>query len=73
MNLYLLTRTDSFGHDEYDSFVVAAGSQQEAEVICVESRPWYSKMIAESLETKLIGAAAEDVPAGIVLGSFNAG
>lgn len=33
MNIYLVSRTDNIGYDEYDSIVVAAESEEDARII----------------------------------------
>ncbi len=66
MNLYLCKRKNQAGWDEYDSFVVAALDEKEAESIC-------EKEESDNYTVELIGHAAEGVPCGVVLGSFNAG
>lgn len=78
MNLYLVSQAENDGYDTYDAFVVAAADEQSAR----ETHPfgggwehaactWASS--PDNVEVTLIGAAAEGVPAGVVLASYNAG
>jgi len=67
MNLYLVKRTDECDYDEFDAFVVAATSAQEAEAMCN-----FHAAVRGPLSTTLLGIAAEGI-AGEILGSFNAG
>lgn len=73
MNIYLLTRTDRVGCDEYDAAVVVAASPEDAEKV----RPGAISGTEEywnNLKCELVGVAAEGLKAGdVVLASFNAG
>ena len=67
MNLYLVKRSDDWSYDEFDAFVVASQSAQEAEAMCN-----FNAAVRGPLVTTLLGVAAAGV-SGEILGSFNAG
>lgn len=77
MNLYLISQTENNDYDTYDSAVVAAETEGQAR----NTHPrgvWpkgmnYSWTTPENVAAKLIGVAVEGTPAGVILGSFNAG
>jgi hypothetical protein len=74
MNLYLVSRTDVVRYEQYDAFVVAADSEDNAkEIINKEHDPNsnYSDW-SHNTETELLGISIATEPE-IVLGSFNAG
>jgi len=81
MKLYLLTQDVNDDYDTFDSVVVAADSEEEARQITpayggkweerVYSRTWATT--PEQVKVKYLGDAADDVPSGIILASFNAG
>ena len=68
MKLFLLTRTDDVGYDEYDSFVIAAHTEYEAR----EMAAWEGVITAPPT-CRVVGQAGNDIPPGVVLGSFRAG
>jgi len=68
LNLYLIERTDPVGWDEYDAFVIAATSEQEA----IGMVNWCALPDCDPV-CRLIGIASSEVEPGVVLGSFNAG
>lgn len=73
MNLYLITRTDKVGYDQYDAFVVAASNAEEAEqVLAKEHDPddWSNEVKIELIGIAIGGAAEKPQE---ILGSFNAG
>lgn len=84
MNLYLVSRTDSVGYDEYDAFVVASESAEQAKLYSPEGGlyttghydSWSIRVYnywSVLVEVTLV-ATATDLPEGhIVLASFNAG
>jgi hypothetical protein len=78
MKLYLLSRTDRVDYDEYDSFVVAAESEEEALKWFPRGNKsatneyydgWVSK---EDLKIECIGESNSSVEK-VILASFNAG
>lgn len=87
MNLYLVTRIDNWGYDEFDSFVVAAKTTEEAANI----HPYYELhdpryvdpprdnydhvwTTPENIQVKYIGKAAKEyTEVQIICASFNAG
>lgn len=71
MNLYLLSQDVNNDYDTYDSAVVCAKSEKDARLIEVGSlATWCAP---EHVVVRYLGAAADDVEEGLVLGSFNAG
>lgn len=80
MNLYLISRPDRVGYDEYDSAVVCANSEGEARRIHPsENEQWtgvedtYGSWVnANRVRVKLIGVAVEGLDR-VVCASFNAG
>ena len=75
MNIYLLSRGGAWDYDEYDAFVVAATSDEEARLIASTDdrecgNAWMDPNFASC---ELIGRACSGIIAGVVLGSFNAG
>lgn len=83
MNIYLISRTDSYGYDEYSDAVVVAKSEEEARKIhpsdLVEGDSWtaeenYGSWISpDKVEVTLIGKATKGIGKGIVCASFHAG
>lgn len=89
MNIYKVTWNDGdVGYDQYDSFIVIAGSEDEArsthpsdfvgDFISEEQAfgcdvSWCSYADRHELKVELIGTALEDQHKGVVLSSFNAG
>ena len=67
MKIYLVTRTDDYGYDEYDSAVVIEKTPKKAMAFC-EQYFNKGKMIYE-----LLGTATSKQKAGDALASFNAG
>lgn len=66
MNLYLVSRTDLVGYDEYDSAVMAAEGPDDA----IKMSPVSNYF---GLTVELIGWATDRTDSGVVLASFNAG
>lgn len=81
MKLYLLSRTDNWSHDDFDSFVVAAESPDDAITIAPMGMPFEEKNASYSgwvdstdlIECKEIGKAAKGIERGVIISSFNAG
>jgi len=81
--LYLVSRTDFVGYDEYDGFVIAAPNAAAARHTHPNNRmpvrsSWSSKggtwpVTPEALKVRKIGVAAAGVKPKVVLASFNAG
>ena len=67
MKLYLITRTDNWGYDEYDSVVVCAKTRIKAMLIC------NTMFNEEHMNVEFIGIANKKQEEGIILSSFNAG
>lgn len=76
MGIYLVSRTDTVGYDEYDSFVVVASSPAEAKSFLDDlygGRDRYGSWSYQN-EVKLIGTASKEYTEPTeILGSFNAG
>lgn len=77
MNLYLLTRNDDVGWDEYISMVVAAPDEESARVISprgqdyqIDDWDWAPPWL---INVTLIGTAVPGVAKGPVHKSFKAG
>lgn len=86
MNLYMITRTDEWDYDEYDSVVVVAEDSDQALSLVTEritddpnsfyyNRSGFSgfKVDGSNLVVDEIGIATQDTHSGVVLSSFNAG
>jgi len=79
MKLYLISRTDSWSYDDYDSAVVAAPSEDVAKSI--HPSPYHTDgdddddgwPSIDKVAVKLIGDAVEGTEAGVICASFNAG
>ncbi len=71
MNLYLVSRTDSVGYDEFDSMVVAAETPSKA--VRMKPASYYGKLSTpDNLKVKLVGTTTGKRPT-VILASFNAG
>jgi len=79
MKLYLISRTDSWSYDDYDSAVVAAPSEDIAKSIHPyvghdgDEECSYGWPSIDKVAVKLIGEAVEGTEAGVICASFNAG
>lgn len=76
MNLYLVSRTDDVGYDQFDAFVVAASNEIEATLFLLQKhdKPQLSTWPAlNKTDVKLIGMTTEYTEPTEILGSFNAG
>jgi hypothetical protein len=82
MNIYLAER-ENCDYDEFDALVIVARDETHARLI-IASGPvcngewdlpadYFSGFNGENYTIKLVGIAFDDVPAGLLLGSFNAG
>lgn len=80
MKLYLISQTQNTGYDSYDSAIVCADSEKEAQLMHPDGEPvfednpryvWCDSPLRVSV--KHIGEAAEGIEKGVVLTSFNAG
>lgn len=81
MNLYLISRNEAIGYDEYDSAIVAAESpedaitihpdRQKASVPQAGDHSWAYNV--KNIEVTLIGQATPKTKRGVILASFNAG
>ena len=76
MNLYLVSRIGEVAYGEFDSMVVCAANEQEASDTAPDEDGWcpYGPKAEVILSApRLLGIAADDVPAGVVHTSFIAG
>lgn len=69
MKLYLLTRTDECGLDDYDSIMVAAKSKEDAKTISPDD-DLYSWTTPSNIVVEYLGET--DKPRGVIAASFNA-
>jgi len=67
MNLYLVTRNDRIGYDEYDSCIIAWDSTD----IPPSTFPWPEQI--KNISVELIGVAVDGTDRGIIHQSFKAG
>ena len=67
MEIYLVTRTNHCGYDEYDAAVVIEKTPKSAMEFCEQ---YFDK---GKMTCELIGTATSKQKAGDVLASFNAG
>lgn len=73
MKLYIVTRTDRVGCDEFDSLVIAAEDEDRAKDFKADWMSFNYWASREDLEAKYIGEAKEGTEYGLVFSSFNAG
>ena len=78
MNLYIVTRNDSYTWDNYDSFIVACESEEEARKTHPShgdgwGRDWITKDQINTLTIELLGQATPNLEKGVVLSSFSNG
>lgn len=73
MNLYKITRNDRCGYDEYDGFIMAAETEEEASGYLMSKWLEHEKEFGNWNDPYLIGVAIEGLKAGRILESFNAG
>lgn len=80
MNIYMLSRNEDIGYDEYCAVVVIAKSPQDAIKIhpsdidgvgSYTSNGWTTEK--KNIHVEYIGKAAVNAKRGVVLASFNAG
>lgn len=77
MNLYLISRNEAIGYDEYDSAIVAAESPEDAITIYLDGREasvpraggysWTYNV--ENIKITLIGPATPETKRGVILAS----
>jgi hypothetical protein len=88
MNLYLLKQNVNNDYDTYDSVVVAAETEEEAQKIhpneffrLNHDSPWYETehrystwaFKLKDVKVTFLGVAKEGIESGVILASFNAG
>lgn len=87
-NVYVVSRTDGVGYDEYDSFVVVASDEEEARNTHPSNNsdsyiehwgsPWDEKYRSWISKSEIHTLDVEHIgtsiqPCGVILSSFNAG
>lgn len=74
MNIYLVTRTDNWGYDDYDSMVVVAPNATSAKEFTIQTHPaeCYDWTTLKNLEAELVGTTSKK-QRSTILESFNAG
>ncbi|KKK58729.1 hypothetical protein LCGC14_3041490 [marine sediment metagenome] len=72
MRLYLLTRKDGVGYDEYDSKLIRAGSPKLARLIANEDTGDEGMMWGDAARVTCQQIMANG-PAKVIISSFNAG
>lgn len=70
MKLFLLSRTDNVGYDEYDAFLVRAKTEEEARQLANPKGSWSSWTTPENITCEIISNRGV---AGVIIASFNAG
>ena len=82
MFLYVISQNVNDVYDTYDSAVVCAENEDEARKIhpdeCYNDwdgkcEPFFDWCAAEDVRVEIIGTAANNLPKGIVVASYNAG
>ncbi len=73
MRLYLIKRKDRVGYDEYDSFIVRAGTPRMARKMAALRASDEGERVWLNPEDSTVIRIKDEGPAGIVLGSYNAG
>jgi len=83
MNLYLVSRDEPIGYDEFDSMLVAAESEDDARSIHPygleysgdfwNASNWVHRESVEGLNVEKIGVADEGIKRKVIIASFNAG
>jgi hypothetical protein len=79
MKLYLLTRTDRWSYDDYDSLIVCAESEEDAKNIGPDGpfdpNERYSSWTKskDNIICEEIGDAHPSMERGVILASYNAG
>ena len=80
MNLYLLTRTDKWSYDDFDSFVAAHHTKADARQLHPDGRGSIYNPTSDGwptdpafIEVKLLGTATFGTEPGVICASFNAG
>ena len=68
LKLYLLTRTDDLGYDEFDEQLIRAEDQAQA-----RSLVHYADEGKDAWETAEITEITDDGPVGVIIASFRAG
>ena len=72
-NIYLINRTDTWGYDEYDSWMVIAKNEEDAKLI--SPSPYDTGNYKDCCTVKLIGKCTNNLynNGDVVISSFNAG
>ena len=74
-SIYLVTRTDDVGYDEYDSFVCYASTKEEALNMEPTGGPpeYHGFPWSKDVTARLVGLTYQNVENSVILASFNAG
>ena len=81
MYLYLISQNVNDEYDDYDSAIVCADSELDARMMHPSGCAWGSKERAlyddwcdlKDVQVQILGTAANNLPRGVVLASYNAG
>jgi len=81
MFLYRISQDVNNGYDTYDSAIVCAESEDEAQMILPggyddwDGKNGYSSTwcVVKDVQVEIIGIAANNLPKGVVIASYNAG
>ena len=80
MNLYLISQTENEGYDTYDSAVVCAETEEQAQMIHPNVRDWDGVAArwgtwcdTKHVKVQLIGEAVPGFSHEVICASFNAG
>jgi len=71
MKLYKISQETNYEYDTYDSFVVAAKSEIDAETVIPFGSDWVNS--TDDIIIEYLGTAKPGTKRGDILGSFNAG
>ena len=73
MNIYLLEREDGVGYDEYDGFVIIERTEQNAREKANSQPGAEGQIWANETKVRCQKVGTSNLPAGVLLGSYNAG
>lgn len=78
MIIYKLETLEGFDYDEYDAFVVAATSHEEARILAVAAANSWGRTVGRWIDPARsscaqIGVTTDSAASCVILGSFNAG
>lgn len=73
MKLFLIMQTMRRGYDSYDSAVVAAETENDAQQMHPGDGGWYTWVEPQYVAAQYLGEAVDGTEAGVICSSFNAG